>query len=145
MSGGLIRTIENEYIALALVSLCLLAFWIWVCAMVYLAKIFIALVVFTVVAEVSKNSPKWGGLISAIPWITLLVVVTRHQIDQATASELIEYLMATFWFILPTLLFIAWMAGMLRYGASFYVSLATAAVAAAIANGVVAIGITSSK
>ncbi len=113
--------------------------------MVYLAKIVIALIVFTLVAEVSKNSPKWGGLISAIPWITLLVVVTRHQIDHATSSELIEYLMATFWFILPTLLFIALMSGLLHYGASFYVSLVSAIAAASIANWIVAIGITATK
>ena len=109
--------------------------------MLYLAKIVIAVVVFTLVAELSKNSPKWGGLISAIPWITLLVIVTRHQIDRSTSVELIDYLMATFWFILPTLLFIVLMAGMLHRGTSFYVALTASIAAAAIANGLVGYGL----
>jgi hypothetical protein len=111
--------------------------------MLYLAKIIIAVIVFAFVAELSRNSPKWGGLISAMPWITLLVIVTRHQIDHATASDLIAYLMATFWFILPTLLFIAMMAGMLHQGASFYWSLVASIAAAALANGLVAFAISS--
>lgn len=109
--------------------------------MLYLAKIVIAVVVFTLVAELSKNSPKWGGLISAIPWITLLVIVTRHQIDRSTSVELIDYLMATFWFILPTLLFIVLMAGLLQRGTSFYVALTASIAAAAIANGLVGYGL----
>ena len=113
--------------------------------MLFLAKIVIAVVVFTCVAELSKSSPRWGGLISAIPWITLLVIVTRYQIDQAPTVELIDYLMATFWFILPTLLLIAMMAGMLHQGVSFYVALACSVLAAAAANGLVAYGLAATK
>ncbi len=111
--------------------------------MLTIAKIAIAVVVFTFVAELSKNSPKWGGLISAMPWITLLVIVTRHQFDHATSPELIDYLLATFWFILPTLLFVGLMAGMLHQGASFYVSLAVSISVAALANGLVAFGLSA--
>ena len=106
--------------------------------MLFFAKIIIAVVVFTCVAELSKNSPKWGGLISALPWITVLVIVSRHQFDQATSRELVDYLMATFWFILPTLLFVAMMAGMLHQGTSFYLSLAASILVAAVANGAIA-------
>ena len=113
--------------------------------MLFFAKIVLAVVVFTLVAELSKTSPRWGGLISAIPWITILVIVTRHQLEQAPASDLIDYLMATFWFILPTLLFIALMAGMLHRGSSFYVALATSLVAAAVGNGVVAFSLAAAK
>ena len=115
------------------------------CVMLFLVKIFIAVVVFTLVAEISKSSPRWGGLISAIPWITMLVIVTRYHIDQATTVELIDYLMATFWFILPTLLFIALMAGMLHQGTSFYVALAASVFAGAAANGLVAYGMAATK
>jgi len=113
--------------------------------MLFFAKIVIAVVVFTLVAELSKTSPRWGGLISAIPWITILVIVTRHQLEQAPACDLIAYLMATFWFILPTLLFIALMAGMLHRGSSFYVALATSIAIAAIGNGIVAFGLATAK
>lgn len=113
--------------------------------MLYLAKIIIALTVFMLVAELSKHSPKWSGLISAMPWITLLVIVTRHQFDHASSAELVSYLVATFWFILPTLLFVALMAGMLHQGVSFYLALAISIGAAVVANGVVAIGIGGSK
>jgi len=113
--------------------------------MLFFAKIAIAVVVFICVAELSKSSPRWGGLISALPWITLLVIITRHQFDHATSPELIDYLMATFWFILPTLLFVALMAGMLYQGASFYVSLAVAVAVAGIANGLVAMGLSAAN
>ena len=113
--------------------------------MLFFAKIAIAVVVFTCVAELSKNSPKWGGLISALPWITLLVIITRHQFDQATPQELVRYLMATFWFILPTLLFVALMAAMLHQGVSFYLSLTVSVIVAGIANGAVAFGLAASQ
>jgi hypothetical protein len=113
--------------------------------MLFFAKIVMAVVVFTLVAELSKSSPRWGGLISAIPWITILVIVTRHQLEQAPASDLIDYLMATFWFILPTLLFIAMMAWMLHRGNGFYVALATSLAGAAIGNGAVAFGLAAVK
>jgi hypothetical protein len=106
--------------------------------MVYVAKIAIALVVFTLVEKLSKDSPRWGGLISALPWITVLVVVTRHQFDSAPASDLVKYLWATFWFILPTLLFVAVLAGLLQRGTAFYVSLTASVAMAALANWAVA-------
>jgi len=43
--------------------------------MLYLTKILVALVVFILVSELSKSSSRWGGLISAVPWITFLVIV----------------------------------------------------------------------
>ncbi len=113
--------------------------------MLTLAKIVIAVIVFTFVAEISKNSPKWGGLISALPWITLLVIVTRHQFDHATSPELVDYLMSTFWFILPTLLFVGLMAGLLHQGVGFYISLLASVLVAALANGLVAFGLSSAK
>ena len=75
----------------------------------------------------------------------MLVIVTRYQIDQATPGELVDYLMATFWFILPTLLFIALMASMLHQGALFYVALAASVLAEAAANGLVAYGMAATK
>jgi hypothetical protein len=106
--------------------------------MLYLAKIVLALIVFVTVAELTKHHPKWGGLLSAMPWITLLVIVSNHQIDNVPASDIVGYLWATFWFILPTLLFVALMAGMLQRGTGFYVSLVTALIVTAFANGLVA-------
>lgn len=106
--------------------------------MLYVLKILAALVVFIAVAELARQHPKWGGLISALPWITLLVIVTRHQVEQATVSELSRYLWATFWFILPTLLFVGMMAALLDRGFAFYASLGLSILTAAIANGMVA-------
>jgi len=113
--------------------------------MLYLAKIVIAVIVFILVAEISKHSPKWSGLISAMPWITLLVIVTRHQFDHSSSAELVSYLVATFWFILPTLLFVAVMASMLHQGASFYFALTISIAAAVVANGIVAFGMAETK
>jgi F0F1-type ATP synthase assembly protein I len=113
--------------------------------MLFFVKITLAVVVFALVAELSKSSPRWGGLISAIPWITILVIVTRHQLEQAPASDIVDYLMATFWFILPTLVFIGVMAGMLHRGSSFYIALAASLVAAAIGNCVVAFSFAAFK
>lgn len=94
--------------------------------------------VFASVAELSRHYPKWGGLLSALPWITLLVIVTSHQFDNASASELVKYLWATFWFILPTLLFVAVMATLLSKDVAFYWALTIAVIATSVANGLVA-------
>jgi hypothetical protein len=108
----------------------------------YVLKILAALIVFIAVAELARQHPKWGGLISALPWITLLVIVTRYQVEQATASELSRYLWATFWFILPTLLFVGMMATLLDRGFAFYASLGLSILIAAMANGMVAYWLT---
>ena len=102
--------------------------------MLFASKILVALVIFIAVAEVARQYPKWGGLISALPWITLLVIITRHQVENAAPAELANYLWATFWFILPTLLFVGMMAVMLERGIAFYFSLGCSVVAAAAAN-----------
>jgi hypothetical protein len=106
--------------------------------MLYTAKIAIALIVFVVVAELVRQYPKWGGLISALPWITVLVIVTRYHAEPGVLTDLVGYLWATFWFILPTLLFIALMAMLLHRGVTFYVSLGISIAAAAIGNLLVA-------
>lgn len=110
--------------------------------MLTVLKIVVALIVFIAVAELARQHPKWGGLISALPWITLLVIVTRHQVDSATATELSRYLWATFWFILPTLLFVGTMAALLDRGFAFYASLGFSTLIAAFANGIVAYWLT---
>jgi hypothetical protein len=107
--------------------------------MIHVAKVFIALVVFLAVAELSKQYPKWGGLLSALPWITMLVLITSYQIDGTSPEILVRYLWATFWFILPTLLFVALMATMLSRGFAFYVAMISSTAAAGVANGIVAI------
>ena len=106
--------------------------------MLYVLKILVALIVFVAVAELARQHPKWGGLISALPWITLLVIVTQYQVEHAAASDLSRYLWATFWFILPTLLFVGMMAALLDRDVAFYSSLGLSILVAAVANAIVA-------
>ncbi|MEQ1830541.1 MAG: hypothetical protein ABL921_31585 [Pirellula sp.] len=79
----------------------------------------------------SKHYPKWSGLLSALPWITVLVIVCSHQFDHATPKDIVGYLWATFWFILPTLLFVALMAGLLGRGVGVYFAVLASVLATA--------------
>ncbi len=102
--------------------------------MLFAAKILIAALLFAIISEVSKRYTPLAGLLSALPWITLLVLLTRHHVDKAADQHVADYLIATFWFILPTLLFVGLMAVMLRWSYGFYPALLTSLGAAMAAN-----------
>ncbi|MFM9834767.1 MAG: DUF3147 family protein [Methylophilaceae bacterium] len=58
--------------------------------------------VVVLVSELAKRSDKLGGLIAALPLITLLTLVWLYLEKQPT-SKLANHAYYTFWYVIPTL------------------------------------------
>jgi uncharacterized membrane protein YdbT with pleckstrin-like domain len=55
-----------------------------------------------VISEVAKRSGKLGGLLAALPVITLLSMVWMY-IEQTPEAEIANQASFTFWYVIPTL------------------------------------------
>lgn len=54
------------------------------------------------VSEFAKRSDKLGGLIAALPLVTVLTLIWLY-IEQQPASKIANHAYYTFWYVLPTL------------------------------------------
>ena len=54
------------------------------------------------VSEFAKRSDKLGGLIAALPLVTVLALIWLHMEGQPT-SKIASHAYYTFWYVLPTL------------------------------------------
>ena len=54
------------------------------------------------VSEIAKRSDKLGGLIAALPLITLLALVWLH-VENQSQEKIANHARYTFWYVLPTL------------------------------------------
>lgn len=91
-----------------------------------ITKYLITAAVVVVVSEVAKRSDKLGGLIAALPLVTLLAMVWLH-VERQPQSKIANHAFYTFWYVLPTLpMFIAFPWLLARFG--FWPSMAASAV-----------------
>ncbi|WP_313285423.1 DUF3147 family protein [Stutzerimonas kunmingensis] len=67
-----------------------------------ISKYFLTAVVVVVVSEVAKRSDKFGGLIAALPLITVLTLIWLN-IENQSAEKIANHAWYTFWYVLPTL------------------------------------------
>lgn len=67
-----------------------------------ISKYFLTAVVVVVVSEVAKRSDKFGGLIAALPLITVLTLIWLNVENQST-EKIANHAWYTFWYVLPTL------------------------------------------
>ena len=67
-----------------------------------ITKYLISAGVVVLVSEVAKRSGKLGGLMAALPLITLLSMVWMH-IEQAPEAAIADQASFTFWYVIPTL------------------------------------------
>ena len=58
--------------------------------------------VVVLVSEFAKRSDKLGGLIAALPIVTVLTLIWLY-LEQQPASKIANYAYYTFWYVLPTL------------------------------------------
>jgi hypothetical protein len=58
--------------------------------------------VIVVVSEFAKRSDKLGGLLAALPLITLLTLIWLY-IEQQPISKIANHAYYTFWYVIPTL------------------------------------------
>lgn len=67
-----------------------------------ISKYFLTAMVVVVVSEVAKRSDRFGGLIAALPLITVLTLIWLH-IENQSPEKLANHAWYTFWYVLPTL------------------------------------------
>ena len=65
-------------------------------------KYLITAAVVVIVSEFAKASDKLGGLIAALPLVTVLALVWLY-VDQQPMSKIANHAYYTFWYVLPTL------------------------------------------
>ena len=58
--------------------------------------------VVVLVSELAKRSDKLGGLVAALPLVTLLTLIWLH-IENQPASKIANHAWYTFWYVVPTL------------------------------------------
>ena len=68
------------------------------------------------VSEMAKRSDKLGGLVAALPLVTVLALVWLH-VEQQPQEKIANHAWYTFWYVLPTLpMFLVFPQLLLRIG-----------------------------
>ncbi len=65
-------------------------------------KYLITASVVVLVSEIAKRSDKLGGLVAALPIVTVLTLIWLH-VEQQPISKIGNHAYYTFWYVLPTL------------------------------------------
>ena len=91
-----------------------------------IGKYLLTSAIVVLVSEFARRSDKLGGLIAALPLVTLLTLVWLH-IERQPEAKLANHAWYTFWYVLPTLpMFLAFPFLLPRFG--FWPSIATCVV-----------------
>lgn len=81
-----------------------------------LAKYLITAAIVVAVSEFAKRSDRLGGLIAALPLVTVLTLIWLH-VEQQPTAKIANHAWYTFWYVLPTLpMFLAFPALLPRLG-----------------------------
>ena len=92
--------------------------------MFYLAvKAAISGILVAVVSEAAKRSPAFGALIASLPLVSVLAVIWLWR-DTGDSERIASHMLATFWYVLPSLPMFLVMPWMLRAGFNFWLTLA---------------------
>ncbi|NBR97950.1 MAG: DUF3147 family protein [Betaproteobacteria bacterium] len=67
-----------------------------------LAKYLLTAAMVVIVSEVAKRSDKFGGLIAALPLVTVLTLIWLHAENQPP-EKISNHAWYTFWYVVPTL------------------------------------------
>ncbi len=82
------------------------------------------------ISEIAKRSDRLGGLIAALPLVTVLTLIWLH-IEQQPTARIANHAWYTFWYVLPTLpMFLLFPALLARIG--FWPSLLASVVLTAV-------------
>ena len=91
-----------------------------------ISKYFITAAVVVLVSELAKRSDKLGGLVAALPLVTVLTLIWLY-VEKQPEQKIANHAWYTFWYVLPTLpMFLAFPALLSRLG--FWPSLLCCAV-----------------
>ena len=79
-------------------------------------KYFITAAVVVLVSELAKRSDKLGGLVAALPLVTILTLIWLY-VENQPSSKIANHAWYTFWYVVPTLpMFLVFPAILPRYG-----------------------------
>lgn len=67
-----------------------------------IAKYFFTAAIVVVVSEAAKRSDKLGGLIAALPLVTVLALVWLY-VEKQPVEKIANHAWYTFWYVVPTL------------------------------------------
>jgi len=67
-----------------------------------ITKYFLTAAVVVLVSEFAKRSDKLGGLLAALPLVTVLALIWLH-VEKQPAEKIANHAWYTFWYVLPTL------------------------------------------
>ena len=68
------------------------------------------------ISEIAKRSDKFGGLIAALPLVTILTLIWLH-VERQPQARIANHAAYTFWYVVPTLpMFLAFPALLPRIG-----------------------------
>jgi hypothetical protein len=96
--------------------------------MFYLAiKAAISGLIVAAVSETAKRSPALGALIASLPIVSILAVIWLWR-DTGDHERIAAHMVATFWYVIPSLPMFLLMPALLRSGVGFWPSLATSCV-----------------
>jgi len=95
--------------------------------MIFALKIFISALIIAVASEVAKRSTLAGAIIASLP-LTSMLVITWLYFETKDTAKIASVSHSIFWAVLPSLLFLAVFAWLLRaglkFGYSFFLSTA---------------------
>ena len=99
----------------------------------YIFKIVFTGILIVIITEIAKVSGKLGGIITAMPLTTLIVVFWLYY-EKVPNTEISDYIQNTLYFILPTLpLFIIFPLLIDKYGFAISISISIISVALFVA------------
>lgn len=93
----------------------------------YAFKIIVTIAIIILVAEISKRSTLFGGLIASLPLISFLSFIWLY-VDTKDTDRIAELSMQIFWLVIPSLLFFVVFAWLIKLQFSFVISMAAATI-----------------
>ncbi|PTU28214.1 DUF3147 family protein [Stenotrophobium rhamnosiphilum] len=93
--------------------------------MLYVIKLLISAAIIVAITEVAKVNATLGGLIKALPLVSLITLIWIYAETRDTQT-IAQLSTSTFWFVLPTLPMFLILPALLNRGYSFWLSLLVA-------------------
>ncbi len=98
----------------------------------YAVKVIVSAVLIVAVAELSKRSTLWGGLLASLPLISVLAMIWLY-VDTRDSARVAAFASNVFWLVLPSLLLFLLLPLLLKRGINFYGSLGISIAATVVA------------
>ncbi len=81
-----------------------------------ITKYFVTAAVVVLISELAKRSDRLGGLVAALPMVTLLTLIWLY-VEKQPEQKIANHAWYTFWYVVPTLpMFLAFPALLQRFG-----------------------------